>query len=374
MSVQAITAGPIEAVQPRYLRLPAVFAACLLVATVVPFFIGSLGGLYQSYYIPAHWTITLLALIHVPMTGYLLFDPEVRAKMYQRPLMLIGVPVLLIAASVFGFTYLGQLMPEGQNWPLVYLLCVMTVWQTWHFGKQNLGVYAFMRIAQSAGSTPKIDRHMIVAGAALGALTGVLTMNYYTIYAPKSDLGFLSAYNDQFRAVGQVIQYALAAASVGYVVLRYKSFTIGTALIFLMSANFFLPFYLTGSALAFSNVFACSALGHGAQYCVFLAFHAGGYRSKAAGGRRWVMPAIFLGCAAITAELFHLHWALPDMWVGTTAARLVGYGSGSAVSLGLVIGVTLVHFWLDSFLWRFKEPGARNWMLRRYAFLFARPR
>src|SRR4051812_49318684 len=160
MSIQAITVNASAglAVRPRYPRLPAVFGTCLIIATVVPFVAPFLGGQYQDFYVPVHWTITLLALIHVPMTLYLLFDAKVRERMYRQPPLLIVVPILLVVVSVFAFTYLGLLMPEGQNWPLVYLLCIMTVWQTLHFGKQNLGVYSFMRIAQSRGSMPKTER------------------------------------------------------------------------------------------------------------------------------------------------------------------------------------------------------------------------
>jgi hypothetical protein len=371
MSIEAIAAPAAPTlVVPRYLRLPAIFAACLVIATVVPFFAGALSGQYKGSYVPLQWTITLLATIHVPMTLYLLFDARVRERMYQQPLLLIGVPILLIGISLFAFSYLGALMPEGRNWPLVYLLCAMTVWQTWHFGKQNLGVYSFMRIAQSAGSMAKIDRHMIIGGATLGAISGVLSMSIYTSYAPQSDLGFLSAHNDVIFMIGSWLQYALAAASVVYVVLRYRKFTLGTGLIFLLSVNFFLPTYLTGDARAFSNVFACSALGHGTQYCVFLAFHAGGHDSGEIGPRRWVMPVILILVTALTSELFILHWIVPEFWVGSVIARLIGYGSGGSLWLGLVIGVTLVHFWLDSFLWRFKDSTARTWMMQRYAFLF----
>ncbi len=38
---------------------------------------------------------------------------------------------------------------------------------------------------------------------------------------------------------------------------------------------------------------------------------------------------------------------------------------------GLILGLTMAHYWVDQHIWKFKNPERRKWLLQRYPFLAA---
>lgn len=129
---------------------------------------------------------------------------------------------------------------------------------------------------------------------------------------------------------------------------------------------------------AWASVFACPSFSHGAQYCVFLGFHASRY--KPAEGERGpsrygpaVMTVALVLIGIFIADAFLYNKLIPKDFFATAA--ITGLGRGDLVTPtadAAMMGILLTHFWLDSFFWRFKEAGSRAWMLSRYAFLFRR--
>lgn len=308
---------------------PAVFSATLVAVTALPF----LMALAPDLLPPANATISALALIHVPMTLYLLSDAEIRQMMGRHPMRLIAVPVALFAVSIFAYTVL----PARHH--LWYWLPV-AVWQNWHFGKQNVGIYSMFRAAQRVGSMLPVERRLIVIGSILGALAacfGNIPNDIELLWAPMV-----------LRPVAAGAQFVLLFVSAFYVIRNRARMLSTTAVIFMLSVNFFLPFYLT--ELSLPNMFSMTLLAHGLQYLAVLGFHA---RSS-----KWTLAA-YLGIGLLLAEIYSLHFVVPS-WV---------YGS-SSLGWGVAMGILLAHFWFDSMVWRFKEPENRAWMKRRFAFLF----
>jgi hypothetical protein len=74
----------------RALTLRRIFGIALILSTAI-FFAGAFREI--NFFIPIQTTINKLATIHVPMTMYLLFDRDIRASIWNRPLQLIGVPI-----------------------------------------------------------------------------------------------------------------------------------------------------------------------------------------------------------------------------------------------------------------------------------------
>ncbi len=56
----------------------------------------------------------------------------------------------------------------------------------------------------------------------------------------------------------------------------------------------------------------------------------------------------------ITSDLYYFHW------------------SGYDVAPGVAMGILLMHFWFDQSIWRLKDPESRQWVRKRYAFLFSK--
>jgi len=315
---------------------PAVFSATLVAVTALPF----LMALAPDLLPPANATISALALIHVPMTLYLLSDAEIRQMVGRHPMRFIAVPVALFAVSIFASTGLPA---EHQFW---YWLPV-AVWQNWHFGKQNVGIYSMARAAQRAGSMLPVERRLIVVGSILGALAAYFGSEELGGGNVPKDIELLWA-PMVLRPVAAGAQFVLLFVSAFYVVRNRARVTSTTAVIFMLSVNFFLPFYLI--ELSLPNMFSMTLLAHGLQYLAVLGFHA---RSS-----KWTLAA-YLGIGLLLAEIYSLHFVVPS-WV---------YGP-SALGYGVAMGILLAHFWFDSMIWRFKDPEGRAWMKRRFAFLF----
>jgi hypothetical protein len=66
--------------------------------------------------------------------------------------------------------------------------------------------------------------------------------------------------------------------------------------------------------------------------------------------------------AAATAGYFL--WNTYPSWSPSWLARVGG---------AAVVAITLAHYWVDMFLWRFQTPERRAWLYRHYSFLAGGP-
>jgi hypothetical protein len=162
------------------------------------------------------------------------------------------------------------------------------------------------------------------------------------------------------------VSAVLLALSILYVVTNRDRMTWSSAITLILSANFFLPFYLT--VISLPNLFASTAFGHGVQYLAFLLFHAANYR---AGWRTIGMLAAFILSVAVIGELYYFHFFTNEFFVGRQVARVTG-GNGGYISSGFTVGILLAHFWFDSVIWRLKNLESRAWVMTRYPFLFGK--
>jgi hypothetical protein len=309
--------------------------------------------------------IELIAAIHVPMTLYLLFDPDIRSMMKRHPEALVAAPLAFFLIGVFLFIIPTVMLPANGNWPLTYGLLLISIWQNWHFGKQNVGVYALTRQAQKIGPMSMAERRMIVAGSVLGAVAAYFGATDLQMQrGPTAGFPLLLATIEALTPVATLAAFGLLAFSIAHVARNHRRLTLGSAVVLLLSANFFLPFYLV--AVSLPNVLGITASAHGVQYVAFLMFHSANCRGRG----RWMMAAFALS-VAITSELYWFHFAVPEHWFGHQLGVLIGMDDHSAhVSTGLATGILLAHFWFDSVIWRLKNADSRAWVTRRYSFLF----
>jgi hypothetical protein len=120
------------------------------------------------------------------------------------------------------------------------------------------------------------------------------------------------------------------------------------------------------------------------QYLLFLGYHATGWSYGLGRNptRRWPWGVLGLASLVIFAVSVHLllsaqqSLAAPVGAAIDSATEWLGNGplSNRAVvraGLGVALGVTLAHFWLDQHLWRLRDPSRRAWVRDRYAFLYA---
>jgi hypothetical protein len=353
----------------------AAFGVTLVAATTIPLVSGGIQWLVgPTTSFPLQPAVALLAAIHVPMTVYLLFDPGIRRQMYSRPLPLIVMP-LLIFAAVFAINFLTiDARKEGTSTTFVYFTYFVLVWNLWHFGKQNIGVYSFFRASQNQSSVVPLERKLLLGGAVLGALSAfAATGDYFPKqYAKNVDMNWFLAIGKQLGGIGTVGQVLMVIVVLFLLWSQRQRHSWASAVMFFLSTNFFFSYYLLGADAPFVFIFTCSTFAHGLQYLTFLGFHAGTSHNWSRLSR-WVMPVIFVVVAASLIDLyqFNLIFAAAGLgrlltWVGSPDTAI-----GSAV-FAFNVGVLLIHFWLDSYFWRFKDANSRTWMSSRFGFVLKR--
>lgn len=109
---------------------------------------------------------------------------------------------------------------------------------------------------------------------------------------------------------------------------------------------------------------------------MFLFFHAIGPEGengeiKIEKNKRLAMILAFISTFLFFADFYYFHIFVSGN-MGGFLARWIGGGDrlSGATNDAIVTGILLNHFWLDSYFWRFRDPGSRDWMMSRYAFLF----
>jgi hypothetical protein len=381
------------------------FIYLLTAATLVPFFIG---GLTVCHIIGVSWLVSMLAIIalfHVPMTAYLFSDAGIRDQMRTRSVLMIGGCVFWIALSIFIMTKFSK--ESGSHYTeVLYLFTVAVVmWQHWHFGKQSLGVFAFSRIATRTGSMSRFERYTLVSGAVCGIIAAYLMVGKANriAFSPEGHLDPFTGVMDVISLHFRWFQYGLAVVTVIYIILNWKRFTPTTALLYLSGVCFFFPQFLWLDLPQYFYIFGSFASAHGAQYMVFLLYHALGAVNlnrtnlsslrtdddfNTSVDREAAMKRLVKIAGTLLPLLaFCLTLAVVINFYGSTQI----FGFNDLVTLtttkilhmkkmtdtkingivsGLIFGILLSHFWLDSFYWRLKEKTPREWVKARYSFLF----
>jgi hypothetical protein len=298
------------------------FKTLLLTVTCIPFLFFPL-----AQYIPAHITINsclvFLASAHVPTTTYFYINSDFRNNIIiKNPIKYITTPVALFVGS--GLIYL--LSPEAIK---PYWLLMYWSWQSYHYGRQNIGVYAI-----ASGGISKIERQCIELAAIAGGLSG-MKINGSAI-APQ----FLDNVIDGLFYGGMFLQVAVILITL--YILSTKAYTVVNALFLLLCNLFFLPAFLSNDN---SVNFFTYATAHGLQYILFMSAIALPDIKKS------IIPAIlFIGCLLCGGWLFTNQW---------------GESAISVFVSGGFLGLTIAHFVVDAHAWKLSQPEQREFIKKR---------
>src|SRR5687767_14633533 len=104
---------------------PHAFVLVIVLGTAIPFLVPVLP---EGSSLSLAAAIEFVALIHVPMTLYLLFDADIRAMMQRHPGALVGAPLGFFIFGVFLVIVPAAILPEYGNWPLTYGLLLIAIW------------------------------------------------------------------------------------------------------------------------------------------------------------------------------------------------------------------------------------------------------
>jgi hypothetical protein len=332
------------------------FRGCILAATLVPLTLalamqfGSAVGVAPRFF-SSSLTATLsimgtLSATHVCATAYLLFNPKDYDGVRSPLLVLVAIPGLLLVT-----TY--AMLMAAPLWATMIFMLVYIHYGMWHFGRQNLGVFAFVSRISLKRPMSRFERSTIMAGVIAGMAAA------YSVFAPALmlnqkaypfDLSVINAPFSDLWYVGAAIMAALVPTSLYYAYSYRSKFEPHTLATYLASVFFYLPIFVSTNPLFTLTVWT---VAHGLQYIVFLGFHA-------AGKPKPVPSVVFL---AISVLAGYLIWRLcGQMQAGNNV-------DATKAAVATLSALTLVHYWVDQFLWKFNTPARRVWLAQHYSFL-----
>ncbi len=328
----------------------ALFSAALILATILPF-CGI--ALVPSYPLiaPVVAFALLLGSTHVAATFYLLTDGAIRRFLHDHPVRMVVVPCVLFTAGIAVFC-------NTENPVFVPALLLTSLWQTWHFGAQNIGVATFVSLTDRGRPLLRYEKIAIRAGVVVGMLGVLKAMApIYMIgenYVPLGPtavavIGF--CYHVGLLAAVPLTGLALWLAAGAWLKQQYLF-----AISIFLSVTFLFTMYVSRD---YTLGFISFAAAHGLQYLIFLGAHSVS-RGKEVVCRRRLPVLIVLAPAALLLFM--------------AASRLIAVQPGGASTIGIsvMLSVSLVHFWVDQFLWRMKDKDRAAWMKARFGFVFAR--
>lgn len=371
------------------------FEFSLVLASVVPFVLSLANNWSHEQPSPSATLTMLLSLllllnsIHVPSTLYLYTDPAIRARTQREPWRMAGIPLLIWAGTTLAFYLASSFAGPAHGFGLFLLVMFYIHWQSWHFGMQSYGVHSFVSITakrpKRAPWQARLEKILVMCGTIFGMMAVYTQLGKLAWFMrlPNVDYVPFDLAATVFYYVGMVGCYVTSLIAIVYL-LRYRNmFTRNSAIIFLVSACFFLPDYLPflpASATPGNFVSVINfTLVHGIQYLVFMVVHVvGQVRERKRANLTlakptntldpWIMfftIAVAIGLVINDVEKLSSFTSvlLTALHVEFSTERLI------ITFIGFSFGLTMAHFWVDQFIWKLSQPEPRAWVSSRYGYV-----
>jgi hypothetical protein len=294
------------------------------------------------------WLLVIAGSAHVPATLTFYADRGFRQLAGDHLLRYAGVPFALIIGSGIFYASANAL---GQS----LFNCAYWLWLIWHYGRQNIGVNAFLSIGATGKAPHPNERRLITFGVVAGML-GIMEILAANAL-PQHFRPFLSF----LYGAGFVLFIPIGLATLAYLFSFRKDITPLKAASLLTCVFFFAPMYL---AEGINGKFLSYAIAHACQYLMFMSVTAAGL-STASGQFRFK----FLAVAVMLLFAGFVGWG------DTTLFELKKVTDTSTPSLlldflvGTVLGFTMSHFVVDAGIWRLSQRPQRELLTKKFAFI-----
>lgn len=297
--------------------------------------------------------LELLAAPHVFTTLYLLVDARELVGVPRPLLTLLVMPLLLMTAT-------AAVLVASPLWMVTAFMLAYTFFGMWHFGRQNFGIVAFATRISYRRPMDRFERLALNAGNVAGLLAG------YHIFAPVMftlnrqtwplDLSSIDPIFSLFRYGGLAIYAVLLPCAVYYLFSNWRRHEPFALTIFLGCVFFFLPTYLSNDPLL---VLVAWAVAHGLQYVLILGLHAAG-RATGRPQQFSIWPLLLFMAVVIVGVA---------LWRISGRIQLDGDDTEIRVAVSVVVAITLAHYWVERYLWKFSSPERRAWLEQSFRFL-----
>jgi hypothetical protein len=329
-----------------------VFLLSLLLSTWIPLaffiFIGQSGTVSFSL---EQIKIALLFLggAHVQATLFFYTDRDFRQQIKENRLRYVYLPIILIVCSGLVFALASAAVQA-------YLFLFYWAWQAYHYGRQNVGVYAFASIARGAGPPQQAERLALELATYCGILGTFKVLG--TGVAPV----YLQGFFEYLYRAGYFCYLALFIFGLYAYLKNIRHTTLTKTLFFLTLLFFFYPIYLSNNILV---AFSSYAIAHGLQYIIFMMVVS--FNSERETARKTVRNVVKL--MLLTLLVGFAFYRVADL-------KSFEFIKGQAVLagtldflVGAVFGATMAHFVIDAGAWRLSKASPRAYMIKRFGFI-----
>ncbi|HEX6719285.1 MAG TPA: hypothetical protein VF088_19420 [Pyrinomonadaceae bacterium] len=330
------------------------FLIALLLATWLPiaFFTlvasaaGETGGLWGVKTI-----FIFLGTAHVPATLFFYTDKEFAEIRKSHPLRYIYVPILLIVATGLLFAFANLTVQA-------FALLTYWAWQAFHYGRQNVGIYAFASIAETGRAPQKAEKFVMEAATVLAILGTFKVLG--TAVAPA----FLHRGFDYLYQFGLVAFVATVAVGVAVYMKNFSDTSLFKTLFFFTAIFFFAPVFISTD----NNIgFLSYAVAHGLQYIIFMSVVSTTAADDTPRASLYKNVTVFLIFLLLVGFAF---WRVNDLREMTFIKGTWAFARTADFLYGAVLGATMSHFVIDASAWRLSMAKQRSYMTRRFYFVF----
>lgn len=331
------------------------FLYALLLSTWIPmlFFI-SIAHLETTYFsVKGMKSIFLfLGTAHVPATFFFYTDRNFSHIINRHKARYIYFPLALTVSTglVFAFSSFTT---------QAYLLLFYWAWQAFHYGRQNLGIYSFASIAQGSGASLQLEKVAIDLTTLCGILGTFRIMGMGV--APEYMRGAM----DYLYLFGKYGYFAAIIFSLYVYAKNFRQTTPLKTVFFWTLVLFFLPIYLSNDI---NVTFLSYAIAHGLQYIIFMGIVSlGGEQGERARALRYQNALKLIGLIILVGLLFFHADTLRNFELVKSNQLLV---RSFDFFFGAVLGATMAHFVVDAGAWRLSQLPQREYMTKRFGFIF----
>lgn len=328
------------------------FLVSLLLATWLPivffvFLVPSRGGVSSLASIKT--VFLFLGTAHVPATLFFYFDRKFSRIIKDHPVRYIYVPIGLIVTTGLLFAFTNTLTQA-------FVLLLYWSWQAFHYGRQNIGIYAFASIAET-GTAPRKQEKLAIE---LGTILAIL--GTFKILGTAVTPDYLHGAFNLFYQIGLVAFFAVPIFSLFVYIKFFRNTTFLKSCLFFTSVFFFLPVFISTD----NNIgFLSYAIAHGLQYIIFMTvISASGEPDGSNSYKGLAQLAVLL---LIVGFAF---WRVADLKEMEIVKSTWAYARVADFAFGAVLGATMAHFVVDADAWRLSLARQREYITKRFSFVF----
>ena len=311
------------------------FLTLISIALFPSFFRPSVSNPHMSWLV-----LGWLSTAHVATTGFFYIDKDFSSIIKSKQNRYVLLPILTISICMLLW---GMTSKEYHS----YLGVIFTGWLFWHYQKQNYGLTALVSNITNSHRLTSHEHNAIMA-LSIGAAVAIARFK-----AGELDLAFLTWTNLYNFGLYVYLSASIYCCYCIYVRLRNNpKRNMYSSIFIFMSIIFFAPAFLIDS---FFPAVMSYAVAHALQYWFMMTTLV--MNSKKENG---ALRSI-LGFIMVVILIYGV------IWIGRNPnlpPTIINY------LIGMQTGITAAHFLIDADAWKLSESKQRNYMHKRYSFLF----